>query len=211
MKHALRRLSLAVSMLLAGCASMDRTKLGWVCTGQASAGDANASADIFLNADGTRRSFWYKWEWTFRQDDVELSEQQWQSEFHPEIGERLLVFVNLPKRIVRRVVSVGVGGGEGRAFPSVVHGSNPVPHQSQYAIDFPFAALEESVRAGGVPEVIGFDRQGAMLFRLALQLEPALRGRDAMRRAVSQAEEMTRSYATACQRERASQDSIIIT
>lgn len=201
-------LSSALLLMCVGCATLERERPGWQCTAAAPAGAIKASATIWLEADGRKRSHHYAWEWASRRDGVELLEEQWLSDspLKDEAGT-LLVFVNLPKQLVRRVVRAEIDmGGEGGSIRT----SNLAPHQPQYPFLVPISRLEEAVIKESAPAATGFDRNGALLFRMPLAMGPVTQGREALREAAARAEEMARSYAASCRRESRDEEGIVI-
>jgi hypothetical protein len=188
-----------------------REPLGWQCFRQVTDGDVVGRSDRSLSADGSVQSYYHSWEWSREVDGVTLRELEMEEPFGAQdLAGQLLVFVDVPRGLRRRTVGIELGLGEERSELGRQVGTQ-APHQPQYAVSVTIENLLSLAAAGHTPAVVGHDRAGQVLFRLPIDIEAIRRGREAMRQAMEATSEMARNFATACQRDKRSQDAIIIT
>jgi hypothetical protein len=180
--------------------------LGWECVREIKDGEVHASSFRSLNVDGSVRSAWHSWYWgrsagdaTIRLDEVSV----------PELESQLMISVDIARKLSKHIVGIEIGAEgmpeTGRPFPG------QEPHQPYYGVRVKIESVLTLAVEGHAPVVIGYDRAGHVLFRLPVDGDAVRRGREAMRQAMDATAEMARNFATACQRERRSQDAIIIT
>jgi len=188
-----RRLTflLLIPLLPAGCASFpDHLNREWQCSASATVGDVVALSFRDLKPDGTAATSSHSWEWRRRGEDADVL-------FHQQSSMdegRPWIVVNPGKSLRPRIVGVELRTGPDQAAATgarmAVRG-----RQWQYILD---PDLEDLLALPRPVVVAGYDREGRTVLRVALDLDAAKRGAEAVARAEALSLEATRDFRRTC-------------